>query len=170
MDAARGIGRKGSLPWHLPGELKHFKSVTTKVDDSQKKNAVIMGRKTWESIPEKFRPLPGRFNIILSRNPDFVSPEGVLVFDNFQRSLEFLDSSGCRKNIEKVFVIGGAQIVTEAVKHPLCQKIYLTHLQKQYDCDVFFPEFESRFNSVSQGEVIQEDQDRYYFAEYRPKE
>ncbi len=62
-----GIGKSGSMPWKLPGDMAYFKEITSKTADSSKQNAVIMGRKTWESIPPKFRPLPGRINVVLTR-------------------------------------------------------------------------------------------------------
>ena len=62
-----GIGKAGSMPWKLPGDMAYFKEITSKTADSGKQNAVIMGRKTWESIPPKFRPLPGRINVVLTR-------------------------------------------------------------------------------------------------------
>jgi dihydrofolate reductase len=68
---SRGIGYKGSLPWKLPGETAHFKKLTTQTVDPTKQNCVIMGRKTWFSIPERFRPLPNRRNIVITSNPHF---------------------------------------------------------------------------------------------------
>ena len=62
-----GIGKAGSMPWKLPGDMAYFKELTSKTADSGKQNAVVMGRKTWESIPSKFRPLPGRINVVLTR-------------------------------------------------------------------------------------------------------
>ncbi len=63
---AGGIGKDGKLPWHLPGEMAFFKELTSKTRDASKRNAVVMGRRTWESLPPKFRPLPGRLNVVLS--------------------------------------------------------------------------------------------------------
>lgn len=75
VDDCGGIGRNGGLPWRLPAEMARFAKLTTSTVDSKKKNAVIMGRKVWESIPTKFRPLKNRFNIVLSRK--------VLIFAHF---------------------------------------------------------------------------------------
>ena len=72
MDEERGIGKQGTLAWRLPADLKHFKEITTEVKDMKKQNAVIMGRKTWESLPEKFRPLPQRLNIVVTTQPNYV--------------------------------------------------------------------------------------------------
>ena len=68
--SAGGIGMKGKLPWRLPGDMAFFKRVTSSVADIGKRNAVIMGRRTWASIPAKFRPLPARLNVVLSRSAD----------------------------------------------------------------------------------------------------
>ncbi|HNB24805.1 MAG TPA: dihydrofolate reductase, partial [Candidatus Melainabacteria bacterium] len=109
-DLDNGIGKDNSLPWRIPGDMKFFQSLTTgRTGDS--KNAIIVGRKTWESIPEKRRPLKDRLNIILTRKTELDAPEGVLVCSSLESALEKL------KNIphERCFVIGGAQIYKEAL-------------------------------------------------------
>ena len=74
MDEQQGIGKGGKLPWHIPGDLKYFKNLTTKTKLPDKKNVVIMGRKTWESLPQNFRPLSKRINVVLTRNKIFYLP------------------------------------------------------------------------------------------------
>src|SRR5271165_1906201 len=125
FDAQYGIGKNGKLPWSLALDLKHFKEITTAVTDPAKKNAVIMGRRTWESLPEKFRPLPGRVNLVLSKSGELSLPADVCCSKTLDDALNQLSSS----NIENVFVIGGAQIYAQAMEHPLCQKLYVTHVQ-----------------------------------------
>lgn len=89
-----GIGRHGKLPWHLPLDMEHFKQLTSMTTRANRMNAVIMGRKTWQSIPEKFRPLKNRLNVVLSRNPavreQLNIPASVCVAGSLQEALEML--------------------------------------------------------------------------------
>lgn len=107
-----GIGKDGKLPWRLPTDLKFFKDITLTTLDSGKKNAVIMGRKTWESIPLEHRPLPGRLNVVLTRSGSFdiATAENVVICGSMGSALELLAASPYCLSIEKVFVIGGGQI------------------------------------------------------------
>jgi dihydrofolate reductase len=107
-----GIGKQGTLPWKLPTDMKFFKTVTTSTSSSSKKNAVIMGRHTWESIPEKFRPLPGRLNVVLSRSgiKGTGSLEGVVVSESLNAALGLLATPPHLSQVESVFVIGGGQV------------------------------------------------------------
>ena len=163
MDEARGIGKRGGLAWHLPSDLKHFKQLTSAVVDPLKHNAVVMGRKTWESLPDKFRPLPGRLNVILTKQADFDLPQGVLGYDHIEVMLKDLAR---RPEIEKVFVIGGAELYASAVKHPCCQEILLTQVRGQYSCDVFFPSLPQRFKLTCKGPVLSENDQDYQFIQY----
>lgn len=108
-----GIGKNGKLPWRLPTDLKFFKDVTLTTSESGKKNAVIMGRKTWESIPTEHRPLPGRLNVVLTRSGSFdiATAENVVICSSMTSALELLAASPYCLSIEKVFVIGGGQIL-----------------------------------------------------------
>lgn len=166
MDLNSGIGKDGHLPWDIPGDLRHFKDITSRPHSVLKKNAVIMGRKTWEALPDKFRPLPGRVNLVLTHNKKFALPPGVLMADNLDMALMMLGSTKYRELVETVFVIGGAQIFQEAIKHPRCRKIYLTQIESQFECDTFFPPIPSHFEEISQSSRFVENSCEYYFAEY----
>ncbi|VAX35474.1 Dihydrofolate reductase [hydrothermal vent metagenome] len=169
IDIERGIGKAGDMPWRLPGELKHFKEVTTQTSSDKKQNAVIMGRKTWESIPEKFRPLPNRLNIVLTRNQEYEVPEGVCSADSLEKALNVLESVELKDKVESIFVIGGQQVFEEALKYSQCQKLYITHIQKNFSCDTFFPPFENSFERESFSSCHNENSCTYYFTEYMKK-
>lgn len=108
-----GIGKDGQLPWKLPSDLKFFKNITTTTSDQGKRNAILMGRKTWESIPADHRPLPGRLNVVLTRSGSFdiATVENVLICGSITSALELLAASPYCLSIEKVFVIGGGEIL-----------------------------------------------------------
>ena len=169
MDSCRGIGKNGGLPWHLSGELKHFKELTTQTTFPSKQNAVIMGRKTWTSLPDKFRPLPQRVNIVLTRNVNLALPEGVRKYQDLEKALADCGKSQDIKDIEQIFVIGGGKIFEAALNHPQCTKLHVTHILQSFDCDTFFPAFEDSFSKQSVSEVYCENSVRYFYAEYLPK-
>jgi dihydrofolate reductase len=126
------IGRNNQLPWHLPQDLKYFKSVTIG-------KPIIMGRKTFESIG---KPLPGRTNIVVSRQQEWRF-EGVLVADNVARAIEMAGQLSDEKNhtIDEIMVIGGAEIYRHAL--PLANKIYLTRINDDVQGDAYFSELPS---------------------------
>lgn len=146
VDSQFGIGKNGLLPWHLPSDLKYFKKITTQATSPAKTNAVIMGRKTWESIPPAFRPLSGRLNIVISRQAQLIVPEGVFHAKSLEEALSFLQNK--KNNVGEIFVIGGAQIFQQALEHPSCQKIYLTCIEKEFLCDTFFPDVLHQFTEI----------------------
>ncbi|PKS10233.1 hypothetical protein jhhlp_001983 [Lomentospora prolificans] len=155
-----GIGAKGSLPWTgLKKEMAYFARVTKRlpnqVDHSssicsfssvppEARNAVIMGRKTWESIPTKFRPLKGRLNIVISRSfptpaQSTVDADGDLVrAASLEQALEYLESKSGQK-VAKAFVIGGGQIYDAALRLPQTKRLLITRILSEFDCDTFFP-------------------------------
>ncbi len=161
MDDRRGIGKNGTLPWHLPEDLKHFKDITAKTSGPSKKNAVIMGRKTWESLPGKFRPLPDRLNVVLSRNAGFKAQ--ALIEPTLERAMDVLDKD---PKIENIFVIGGAQIYTYALDHPLCRRLFVTFVGGDFACDAFFPPLPNRFKEVRRTPVLSGSGPSYCFAEF----
>ncbi|TKY71778.1 Bifunctional dihydrofolate reductase-thymidylate synthase [Spatholobus suberectus] len=136
-----GIGKDGKLPWKLPTDLKFFKEITMKTSDPGKKNAIVMGRKTWESIPLEYRPLSGRLNVVLTRSGSFdiATAENVVICGSMFSALELLAASPYSLSIEKVFVIGGGQIFREALNAPGCEAIHSTEIQSSIECDTFMP-------------------------------
>ena len=125
------IGREGGLAWNIPEDMAHFKAVTAG-------GTVIMGRSTWESIPQRFRPLPGRRNIVLSRQQGFAAP-GAEVVSTLQAALAAATSARPgQATPAAVFIIGGAQVYTAAL--PLAHRLELTEVQHDFDGDAHFPE------------------------------
>ena len=141
-DADRGIARGGALPWHLPGDLAHFKSLTSAARSPAQRNVVIMGRATWESIPARFRPLSGRINIVVSRRATpatLALPRGVHLASSLDAALALAAEL---TPTDSVFVIGGGQLYAEAVRHPACRRVYYTRIAARFACDTFFPSLE----------------------------
>ena len=166
IDEKLGIGKEGGLPWHLSGDLKHFRDITCKTASPKKKNILLMGRKTWDSIPKQFRPLPDRINVVLTQNPNLYVPEGVLKAESFTRVLEMVRSDRLKNMIETAFVIGGQQVYQEALKHEECNKIYVTQIHSKFNCDTFFPEFKSHFELIEASKNHNEGSITYHFEEY----
>ncbi len=158
-DLSRGIGKGGTLPWKLSGDLKYFRELTTKVQSPGRRNAVVMGRKTWESIPEKFRPLRDRVNVVLTRDRNYDLPEGVLRAASIDEAL----STENGLSIESCFVIGGGEVYANALQHPSCKLIYLTQVRETFDCDTYFPSYEHEFVELSRSEFQREDNVEYCF-------
>lgn len=124
----RAIGRANQLPWHLPEDLAHFRRSTQGAP-------VLMGRRTWESLPARFRPLPGRRNLVLSRQPQLDCP-GAEVVPNVPQALQHC------AGVPRVFIIGGAELYAQAL--PLADELLLTELALDVpDADAFFPAWDA---------------------------
>ncbi|GAB5539542.1 MAG: dihydrofolate reductase [Salibacteraceae bacterium] len=122
------IGAQGDLPWRLPRDLKFFA-------DTTKGHFVIMGRKNYDSIPPRFRPLPERPNIVVTNNKAYKPDPGVDVFHSIESAIEHAKSEG----ESEVFIIGGGEIYRQSLS--LADKMYLTHVEANPDGDTYFPEF-----------------------------
>lgn len=122
--AANGvIGNNNTMPWHLPEDLAHFKRLTNG-------HPVIMGRKTWDSLPPRFRPLPGRTNVVITRQPDWQAAGAA-------PAASLADALALCGQAEEVWVIGGAQIYAQA--EPLAQRIEVTEISQDFEGDAFAP-------------------------------
>jgi len=125
--AANGtIGRNGAMPWHLPGDLRYFRQMTMG-------KPVIMGQKTWESLSR--RPLPGRANIVLTRQRRLVAP-GAYIAHSFAEAVHIAAAQAAAKGQEEIFIIGGGAVFAQAL--PLADKIYLTRILADIAGDTFF--------------------------------
>ena len=167
-DSENGIGKDGKLPWHLPLDLNFFKEKTRSTTDPNLKNVVIMGRKTWDSIPEKFRPLPDRINVVMTRREKMYLPEGVFMASGFEEALGLLKKEKLRGKTEQVFVIGGGQIFNHSLVHPGCRKLYITEILESFGCDTFLTPFKDRFKRTFRSQLYREKGSTFYFSQYEP--
>ncbi|KAF8640699.1 hypothetical protein AX17_000355 [Amanita inopinata Kibby_2008] len=154
-----GIGQNSRLPWRLPKEMKYFAQMTSNAPEG-KRNAVVMGRNTWESIPGKFRPLPHRFNIVVShkRDYDLGSSEACLDHDLTSAFVRIQSSQPGDLPIHRTFIIGGATLYAETLAlsssgHAFVDRILLTRVfEPEFQCDVFMPGFIGQEGNDSGGQ------------------
>ena len=130
MDSDRGIGKNNDLMWHLPNDMRFFKETTLG-------QIVVMGRKNSESIPEKYRPLPKRENVVLTRNESYVANDC-----NIFHSLEECLKSYRSEEDRTVFIIGGGEIYRHALGMKIIDEMYISHVNHSYGADTFFPAFD----------------------------
>ncbi|MBP1993551.1 dihydrofolate reductase [Paenibacillus eucommiae] len=147
MDRNRAIGKDNSLPWHLPADLKFFKSVTTG-------HPILMGRKTYESIG---KPLPGRRNVIITQNPRF-SAEGCEVIHSVEQALELFHD-------EELFVIGGAEIFRLFLGK--VDRMYITEIDHEFAADTYFPDMSMEQWELVSSEQGQQDEKNPYVFHFR---
>ena len=145
------IGKAWELAWKIPWDMKYFKRITSDGMDLAKHNAVIMWRKTRESIPNKFRPLSDRINCILTKQikrNDIWSKidDFVLYFNSIEHCLSELES---KDNVEEIFIIGWANIYNQVLQNDMLDKIYLTKVKWDFECDVFLDKIPDNFKVES---------------------
>lgn len=149
--AANGvIGKDGTMPWHLPEDLAHFKRLTQGWP-------VIMGRKTWDSLPPRFRPLPGRVNVVVTRQPDWLA-EGAIVVHSLSAAL-----ASCAGHAQ-AWVIGGAQIYAQAL--PMADTVEITEIEASFDGDTFAPALGPQWQVSSRQAHVASSGLRYSFVTY----
>jgi dihydrofolate reductase / thymidylate synthase len=151
-DLEWGIGKDQSLPWpKLRGDLRHFKRITSTSSGPGRRNAIVMGRKTWQSKEVGERALPDRINVVVSRAGIEV-PAGVIAARSLDEALAVPDA-------ETVFVVGGAILLIDAIERPDLRYVYLTRIEERYDCEVKMPNLDARgFVKVAwEGELVNEE-------------
>ena len=146
------IGKDNDLIWHLPKDMKFFKDTTLG-------HHVIMGRKNFESIPHKFRPLPNRTNIVITRQSDYKAEDSIVV-NSVEESLKVAKSNG----ENEAFIIGGGQIYKLALEANLIDRIYLTRIHHSFDGDTFFPELSSDWEEVNREDCFKDNNHKYDYS------
>ena len=144
--ANRAIGKDNRLLWQIPADMAHFKSLTNG-------HTVLMGRKTWESLPARFRPLPGRRNLVVSRQADYSAP-GAELAPSIESALTLATDA------EKIFVIGGEEIYRQTLA--LAQRLEITEVHQTPDADSWFPEI----TATDWQETQRNPQEGYAFVTY----
>ena len=155
---ARGgvIGRDSGIPWRLPEDMRRFRTLTMG-------HPVIMGRRTWESLPDQFRPLPGRGNVVVTRNSDW-SAQGADRAGSIEDALRLLEGEAT------VFVIGGGEIYAAAL--PSADELLLTEIDAEIEGDTYFPDWDpDDFEEVARERHVSSDGVGYSFVTYerRPR-
>ena len=167
-----GIGNNNKIPWFLKNDLKNFQQITSKTFKPYTKNMVVMGRKTWNSIPNKHKPLKNRLNVVLTRNKDvrlkheIESYKDTIVKYDFS---EILEVSKLNKdfNISNIFIIGGESLYKMALESDSISKIYVTEVYEDFDCDTFFPQIDKEKYKLSYISNFYSENNIYYrYLEY----
>ncbi len=152
-DLNRVIGQDNKMPWHIPNELAYFKEKTMG-------KAIVMGRSTFESIG---RPLPGRLNIVITRNTSYIA-EGVTVVHSIAEAIEVAN-----KHHEEVMIIGGEQIFKEVL--PYADLLYITLIEHEFKGDTFFPSYKQNWEVISTSEQHSTDSGlKYTYMLYKRKD
>ena len=150
--AANGvIGLNNAMPWHLPEDLAHFKQLTGG-------SAVVMGRKTWDSLPERFRPLPGRSNIVVTRQADWQAPGALRA-----QSLEDALAQAAQLSTD-VWVMGCAQIYAQAL--PLADAVEVTEIAQDFEGDAYAPTLGGEWVEATRSEAVSRTGLPYAFVRY----
>jgi dihydrofolate reductase len=145
------IGRENAIPWHLPEDARRFRALTLG-------HPVVMGRRTWDSLPERFRPLPGRRNVVVTRN-------GAWQAEGAERAGSLDDALRLLAGAPQVFVIGGAELYADAL--PRADELVVTEVDAEVEGDVFFPTWDrSAFREESREEHVSEDGVAFAFVSY----
>lgn len=155
IDSKNGMGKKGAIPWHLKPDLVRLKNLT-------KDNIVVLGRKSYESMVGYYdksgRPMPGKLYIVVTRDKDYEpTRENAKAVNSIEEALEMTSE-------EEIFVIGGAQIFSQALEKGIVDRIYLTKVEGDFNCDTFFPDY-SEFTKVLHREKGEENGLKYEYID-----
>lgn len=145
----RAIGKNNDLIWHLPADMKFFSETT-------KGAIVLMGRRNWESIPDKYRPLPDRLNLVVTRDRTFADP-GCEVFNSVEAAIDKFSNDS-----RDLFIIGGGQIYAYCLDHNLVDEMLITHIDESFEADTFFPDIDDNKWEIKQIQTFSKDDKNPY--------
>jgi len=146
-DDNRVIGKGLEIPWRIKADMESFKRLTSQ-------HTVVMGRKTWDSLPPKFRPLPNRLNIVLTKNDNW-KYDNITILNNIADVIE---------RTEDMFIIGGEKVYEAFL--PYTQKLYVTHVEGKFDGDIHFPAYDKGFVEKSRSILFEENGIKFRFLEF----
>lgn len=149
INKKQGIGLNGTMPWYFKEDLKYFQYITKTTIEPSKKNVVIMGRNTMNSIP-KF-PLKDRLNVCISTTLNVKENQDYLLYKSLDEAVNELQK---REDVEKLFVIGGTMLYSACLEHPNFKHLYLNELNDEQDCDTFFPEIDMNDYSLIKKNIL----------------
>ena len=158
----RGIGFQNKLPWKLSQDMNRFKNLTI----GNGNNAVVMGKNTWESLHQKYKPLPKRANIVLSTKYDNlfnnIDPNSPKFFSSFQSAEHYCSIA----QTDNMWVIGGEMLYGETLKHRHLKRIYVTYIDNEFECDTFFPNIPDDFTLESESMWYSENDINFKYETY----
>ncbi|MCT4664200.1 MAG: dihydrofolate reductase [Flavobacteriales bacterium] len=158
VDQEFGIGKDNDLMWHLPEDMRFFKETTSG-------QIIISGRKNYISIPEKFRPLPNRENIVLTRDKNFQEKHPQLFIANSWENVNNFVNQLIAKNPKEVYIIGGGEIYRQALDLLEVEEMWITHVHHTFSAEVFFPEIDhNRWQKVSESHFPEKEKRAYSFS------
>ncbi|KAI4825066.1 hypothetical protein KUCAC02_020765 [Chaenocephalus aceratus] len=168
-----GIGKEGGMPWSLPSEFQSFLNRVTTVSRPGKFNMIVWGKTCWFSHPESTFPLPNTFHAVLSLTLDSPPDHAHFVCSDLEAAVRLAGSPPLADLIETIWIVGGVQVYKEALLHRWCDLVYLTKVMADFDCDVFFPEFDRELFKLQEGfpgvptEIQEEKGVKYQFQVFK---
>ncbi|XP_031139304.1 dihydrofolate reductase isoform X1 [Sander lucioperca] len=146
-----GIGKDGKLPWNLPSEFQYFLNTVKRVSRPGKMNMMVWGKLCWYSLPKTTFPMANILHVVLSTTLDTVPDHAHFLCQDFESAVRLAAQPPLADLIETIWIVGGTQVYKDALKHPWCDLVYLTDVMADFDCDVFFPEFDRALFKEQEG-------------------
>ncbi|XP_058501506.1 zgc:153031 [Solea solea] len=145
-----GMGKDGKMPWNLPNEFQYFMNTVTRVSRPGKMNMMVWGKLCWFSHPESTFPLSNVLHVVLSSTLSSTPNHAHFLSDDFDGAVRLASEPPLADLIETIWVVGGTQVYKDALSHPWCDLVFLTDVMANFDCDVFFPEFDRELFEIQE--------------------